>query len=436
MRHSTKAVSKTQKRARIVHPSVSAKVKELLLNAVERRANVVHIEPRQNSIQVRFRIDGFLTEVEAVPKKLQEAYIGRLKLHAHLAVNEHHAVQEGSFTLPDAKGYHFKLSVIPITHGEKVVITIDDESEKELSLQQLGLWGKLHTSVQEACLSSRGLILITGPAGSGKATTLRALLSQFNTRLQNVATVENPVQKVLSGVNQTQINEHTGVSYQSALDVLLSQDANVIMIDQLATQQIAEAATQAAVDGTVMLSTVHASDTIFSLHRLLSMNLQPYLLAAGLRIVVAQKLVRRLCSACKVQYTPDSTQQKAIKRMLGLKSGETLNRLNLLEESALEAGMGSNRPALSTTNQHIKTFWKSDDFGCRECGGTGYNGRFAIFEILENTDKVQQLIMQGINDIKVQNQLREQLIISFAEDALVRACRGETSVEEVERALS
>lgn len=405
--------------------------------AVKSGASDIHIEPREDHVVIRYRIDGILREANKLPRKVLNALVSRIKILSNLKIDEHRAPQDGRFKVKVAEQvFALRVSTLPISDGEKVVLRILNESTKASSLEELGFWGVALTTLQNAIVQPHGMILVTGPTGSGKSTTLFSVLSMLNTPSVNISTVEDPVEYRIPGVNQTQVNPVAGMTFQSGLRALLRQDPNIIMVGEIRDGETAELGVQAALTGHLVFSTLHTNNAATCLPRLLDMGIEPFLIASTVRVVVGQRLVRRLCVECRESYKPDEAQLKQLGKTFHLDAAGAIGKLHELEQSALEGGIGKNRPetaGLSTTGSGIARLWKAHDDGCDACNHTGYKGRIGIYEVLNNSEKVQGLIVGNSTSETIQTCAIDEGMLTMQIDGFVKAVRGETSIEEILR---
>ncbi|MGH7237343.1 MAG: GspE/PulE family protein, partial [Candidatus Saccharimonadales bacterium] len=364
---------------------------------IKTRASDIHIEPRENSVIVRYRIDGVLQEANKLPRKVLSALVSRIKILANLKIDEHRAPQDGRFKIiTNNHVYALRVSTLPIVDGEKIVMRILDESSQAATLEELGYWGESLQRVLQAIDQPHGLILVTGPTGSGKSTSLFSVLSKLNSPQVNISTVEDPVEYRIIGVNQTQVNPLAGMTFASGLRSLLRQDPNIIMVGEIRDGDTADMAVQAALTGHLVFSTLHTNNAATCLPRLLDMGVEPFLIASTVRVVIGQRLVRRLCSDCREVYAPDEGVIERIKSTFNLQHEQDFERIHRLEQQALAAGIGaddsgkSNKPdkpssAEAGTIPHaITKLWKTHESGCASCNHTGYRGRLGIYEVLGN----------------------------------------------------
>lgn len=426
--------NQTISEADVAEDSPIAQTVNLLLEyAIRSGASDVHIEPRDDYVQVRYRIDGVLKEVNRLPRNVMDALVSRIKILSNLKIDERRVPQDGRFKIKVAgKQYALRVSTLPVVEGEKVVMRILDESNQAVSLEELGLWGRSLQIITTAMLEPNGMILITGPTGSGKSTTLFSILTILNAPEVNISTVEDPVEYKISGVNQTQTNSKAGMTFANGLRALLRQDPNIIMVGEIRDSETAGLAIQAALTGHLVLSTLHTNNAATSLPRLLDMNIEPFLIASTVKAVAAQRLVRRLCMECRQQSTPAKEEADAIIHLFGLREGQTFASIHELEKLASRQGIGGTTP-LSTTDQTISTIWRASSEGCDACNHTGYKGRIGIHEALGTSPDIQRLITTNSTSDQIQNQAIKEGMITMQADGLIKVFRGTTTVEEVLR---
>jgi len=412
---------------------ISQTVNLLLEYAIRSQASDVHIEPREEFVQIRYRIDGVLQEVNRLPRNVLNALVSRIKILANLKIDEHRVPQDGRFKIKVAgKQYALRVSTLPITDGEKVVMRILDESNQAVSLKDLGYWGHSLEVITQTITEPNGMILITGPTGSGKSTSLFSLLTMLNKPNVNISTVEDPVEYKIPGVNQTQTNPKAGMTFANGLRALLRQDPNIIMVGEIRDSETANLGIQAALTGHLVLSTLHTNNAATSLPRLLDMDIEPFLIASTVKAVVGQRLVRRLCMVCRQQYQPEQVEIDEIIRLFNLRQGQTFSYIHTLDESAQQQGIGGDTP-LGTNETTIVGLWKANPEGCDECNHTGYKGRIGIYEVLGNTVPIQRMIMASATSNQIQDQAIAEGMVTMQGDGLVKALRGNTTLEEVLR---
>ncbi|MDB5179167.1 MAG: secretion system protein [Patescibacteria group bacterium] len=311
---------------------IAKTVNVILEYAVKSRASDIHIEPRENIVQVRYRVDGVLRETMTLPKPILAAVVSRIKILSNLKIDEHRVPQDGRFKFSlGSKQVALRVSTLPIMDGEKVVMRILDESTRALTLDELGFTGHALETIVRNLHKPHGMTLVTGPTGSGKSTTLYSVLSMLNTAGVNISTVEDPVEYRVTGVNQTQVNPKAGMTFASGLRALLRQDPNIIMVGEVRDGETADLAVQAALTGHVVLSTLHTNNAATTLPRLLDMGIEPFLIASTVNTVIGQRLVRRLCPTCRLSYVPEGVELTNVKRDFQLDAA--LKRFNALKDS-------------------------------------------------------------------------------------------------------
>ncbi|HMD63339.1 MAG TPA: ATPase, T2SS/T4P/T4SS family [Stellaceae bacterium] len=378
-------------------------VNQLIARAVETHASDVHLEPFPDRLRVRYRYDGVLHEVEPPPARLQAAVISRIKIMARLDIAERRLPQDGRIKLT-VRGHEidFRVSTIPSLHGEKVVLRILDRTAVEFDYAKLGLPADIRQGIERALDLPNGMVLVTGPTGSGKTTTLYTGLQKLNTVARNVVTVEDPIEYQLIGINQIQVKPQIGLNFASLLRSILRQDPDVIMIGEIRDLETVQIAVQAALTGHLVLSTIHTNSAAATMTRLRDMGLEDYLMTATLKAVLAQRLVRRLCPACR---TPDPAPSALIERL----------------------GLERLAPASAITLFHPK--------GCPACRGTGYHGRRAIAELLVPNHAIDRLIFEGADDAAIEHAAVEQGMRPIFDSGLLAVIEGDTSIEEVVRCI-
>lgn len=405
----------------------------LLEYAIRSNASDIHIEPREGFVQIRYRIDGVLKEVNRLPRNVLSALVSRIKILSNLKIDEHRVPQDGRFKIKvGGKQYALRVSTLPVSDGEKTVLRILDESNQAVSLESLGLWGKSLQSMNAALPEPNGMILITGPTGSGKSTTLFSILTILNTPNVNISTVEDPVEYKVPGVNQTQTNTKAGMTFANGLRALLRQDPNIIMIGEIRDTETADLGVQAALTGHLVFSTLHTNNAATCLPRLLDMKIEPFLIASIMRIVVGQRLVRKLNHKTRQSYQPTEAEKKLIIGMFNLRPGQNFRYIHELEKQAAAEGVGGDTP-LSTDENGINTLWRNDTNDNIEGSLSGYRGRTGIYEALDVSTAVQKLIVTNATSDQIQDQAISEGMITMQTDGLIKALRGETTVEEIIR---
>lgn len=412
---------------------IAQTVNLLLEYAIKSGASDIHIEPREDFVQVRYRIDGVLKEVNKLPRNVQGALVSRIKILSNLKIDERRVPQDGRFKIKvSGKQYALRVSTLPIADGEKIVMRILDESNQAVALDSLGYWGLSLSTLKDAMAQPNGMILVTGPTGSGKSTSLFSVLSELNTPDVNISTIEDPVEYKIPGVNQTQTNSKAGMTFASGLRALLRQDPNIIMVGEIRDGETANLGVQAALTGHLVFSTLHTNNAATCLPRLLDMGIEPFLIASTVKAVIGQRLVRRLCMHCRQQYVPDAGELAYIVQMFNLKQG-SMQRLHALEQQAAADKIGGNTP-LGSTDVTIQYLWRPNPEGCDECGHNGFKGRVGIYEVLGISIPIQKMITANATSNEIQQQAITEGMVTMQTDGFIKSLRGVTTLEEVLRA--
>ena len=381
-------------------------VTTILEFAIRYRASDVHIEPEEDKTRVRYRIDGILHEKLILPKSVHEALVSRIKVLTDMKIDEKRVPQDGRFNFKtDGQEVDLRVSTLPTVHGEKVVMRLLKKSGGVPTLQELGLRGRALKNLEDAILRPHGIILICGPTGSGKTTTLYSILSKINTTKVNIVTIEDPVEYKIPGVNQVQINPAAGLTFASGLRAFLRQDPNIIMVGEIRDRETTDLAIQASLTGHLVFSTIHTKSAAQVIPRLLDMGAEPYLLASTITAVVAQRICRRICNACRETYEPPEEVKESIKKELG-----SLYPLKENEKLVLSRGKG-----------------------CQECNNTGYLGRIGIFEVMPVTEKVARLISERCTSLDLQKLAEEEGMVTMKQDGFLKVLEGITTIEEILR---
>lgn len=421
---------------------IAQTVNLLIEYAIRSSASDIHIEPRENYTSVRYRVDGVLREANKLPKKVHGALISRIKILSNLKIDERRVPQDGRFKIQVGNDvFALRVSTLPIAEGEKVVMRILNESTSSITLEDLGYWGASLNTVNKAITQPHGMVLVTGPTGSGKSTSLFSVLSKLNKPTINISTVEDPVEYRIAGANQVQVNPKAGMTFAMGLRALLRQDPNIIMVGEIRDTETADLGVQAALTGHLVFATLHTNNAATCLPRLLDMHIEPFLIASTVRAVIGQRLVRRLCVDCREELTPDAAILKQIDSIFGTDSTATMKRLHQLEVEALEAGIGKTNAGKSkvnvgepsTTDSKITKIYKAHIDGCESCGHVGYKGRMGIYEVLSSSPDIQKLIVTSATSEVIQDQAIKEGMITMQTDGLVKALRGQTTIEEILR---
>ncbi len=381
----------------------------IVKHAVETRASDIHIEPFEAKIRIRFRIDGLLQTVLSLPRGLLSALVTRIKILTDLKIDETRLAQDGRFStkLGDRR-VDFRVSTFPTRNGEKVVLRILDPMVGNITLTDLGLEGRSLELVLENIVKPFGEILITGPTGSGKSTTLAAILRQINNDEVNIVTLEDPIEYFVEGVNQSQTHEEIGYTFASGLRHILRQDPDIIMVGEIRDGETASLATQAALTGHVVISTLHTNDTIGVIPRLVDMGVEKYLLAPTLNLAAAQRLLRKLCPSCKQKVKANVGEEHMIKQALEKIPAE-------IQKEFPKSGF---------------EIYKAGE-GCKDCRGKTYKGRIAIFETLAMTDELEKIILTNLSESELRKEAQRQGMITMFQDGIIKVLHGITSIEEL-----
>lgn len=394
-------------------------VNSILEHAIFEGASDIHIEPNEKELAIRYRIDGILKLVMNLPKNFQSGVVARIKILANLKIDEHMVPQDGRFKIQlQNDKMAFRVSIIPVYDGEKIVMRLLPEGAKPLTLDQLGFLPKVKVLVENAIKKPNGMILVTGPTGSGKTTTLYSVLGILNQPGVNISTVEDPIEYRIQGVNQSQINPKIGFTFASGLRAFLRQDPNIIMVGEIRDQETAEVAVHAAMTGHLVLSTLHTNDAPTTIPRLTDMGVPPFLVSYTTNIVMAQRLVRKICQYCKKEYKLDKASTDALLKVFDAERITTI----LKENKLLEEG---------EKNLEEMTFYKGD--GCPRCNNSGYKGRMGIYEVLEINQEIIQKINEHADSNALKDTARKNGMVTMSEDGLIKAKMGITSISEILR---
>jgi len=378
-------------------------VNNLITEAILQGASDIHIEPLEEIVRTRYRIDGVLYEHQSLPKKIQPGVTSRVKILANMDIAERRLPQDGRISLKfEGRRIDFRVSALPTVHGEKIVLRILDATSALLPLEKLGFSSENFRKFEDAIAQPYGMVLISGPTGSGKTTTLYSALTRLNTTARNIVTVEDPVEYRLKGINQVQVNFKAGVTFANTLPYILRQDPDIILIGEIRDKETARIAIEAALTGHLVFSTIHTNDAASIPTRLIDMGIEPFLVASSIIGATAQRLVRRICKSCKVPHDPP----KSVLEHVGL----DMNKIEGI------------------------SFYKGE--GCDKCNHTGYKGRLAAQEFLSISPDIQNLIINRASARDIREKAREEGMKTLLDDALTKAAEGVTTIEEVLRVVS
>jgi type IV pilus assembly protein PilB len=404
--YTSKRVVDSKQISQIIKEAPIAKIVSTILEyAVTSRASDVHIEPQEDRLRVRYRIDGILYDKLSLPQNVREALISRIKILSEMKIDEHRIPQDGrfDFTIGNEE-VDLRISTVPTVTGEKIVMRLLRKTGGIPSLPMLGLTGTALKNLEIAILRPHGIILVCGPTGSGKTTTLYSVLSKLNTPKVNIMSLEDPVEYQLSGVNQVQINTAVGLTFASGLRAFLRQDPNIVLVGEIRDKETTDLAMQAALTGHLVFSTLHTSNATGALPRLLDLGAEAFLLASTINAILGQRIVRRICKHCVTEFKPP---------------------LQILEEMKSVLG-----PLYTRKDDAVLLYRGS---GCTECGNTGYNGRVGIYEVLSVSDQIAHLILEHSDGSTLEKQAVQEGMITMKQDGYIKALQGVTTIEEVLR---
>ncbi|MDD4151653.1 MAG: GspE/PulE family protein [Candidatus Gracilibacteria bacterium] len=387
----------------------------IILGAVIGSASDIHIEPLSSFVRLRYRIDGELREVLEYQSFLHSQIIARFKIMSDLKIDESRIPQDGRISKTiEQKPLDLRVSSLPTVHGEKLVMRIVDKSKKIPTLEQLGIIGKNLDLINKGISLPNGIILTSGPTGSGKSTTLYSCLTILNKDDVNIMTLEDPVENQVDGINQSQVRPDIGYSFANGLRTALRQDPDIIMVGEIRDKETVEIAVEASLTGHLVLSTIHTNSASETLTRVIQMGVQPFLIPASFNIVIAQRLIRRLCPHCKKEIGINDLDKNTLT--------DIKNALSLTDKNELMSRVGADKLKNPTFYTHI---------GCEHCDNTGYKGRVGLYEVLEITDGVKQMVLDGQSAFAINKQAIKDGMISLEQDGIMKALNGDTSIEEV-----
>ena len=395
-------------------------VDTLLKHAILQSASDIHIEPDEKEVRVRYRIDGILHDAMILPLQILSGIVARIKVLSNLKLDEHRIPQDGRFKIEeDDKKISFRVSTIPVFRGEKIVMRILDESAKGLTLERMGLWGDSLEVIHRSIKRPNGMILVTGPTGSGKTTTLYTILDILNTPEVNISTIEDPIEYQMPRINQTQVNPKVGMTFAIGLRALLRQDPDIIMVGEIRDKETIQIALNASMTGHLVLSTLHTNSAAAAIPRMVDMQAEKFLIASTVSVIVAQRLVRKICPDCRKEYKLSKEQLEDFKKNVNL---EELDKV--IEKS--------NLPEMKNIKKiEDVTFYKGS--GCDRCGGEGYKGRVGIYEVLEVTEAIQKAILANSTANEIERVAKSEGMYDMMTDGIIKAIQGTTTIEEILR---
>lgn len=397
-------------------------VEALLKHAIIQDASDIHIEPDEKEVRIRYRIDGMLHDAMALPKSVLAGIVARIKILSNLKLDEHRLPQDGRFKIEqDDRRIAFRVSILPVYAGEKIVMRLLDEGSKGLTLEAMGLWGDQLEKIHRAIKKPNGMILVTGPTGSGKTTTLYTIMDILNTPKVNISTVEDPIEYKMSRINQTQVNAPIGLTFSQGLRALLRQDPDIIMVGEIRDKETMEIAIHSAMTGHLVLSTLHTNSAAGTIPRLIDMGAEPFLIASTVNVVMAQRLVRKLCSDCRQSFALDAELLKSL--------GSEVDLDHILSIAAQNNFI--DKEAAAAKDWSKINFYRS--VGCQRCSNEGYKGRVGIYEVMEMSEDIAKMVSAKADSNEIENKAREDGMMKMLEDGMVKALQGTTSIEEILR---
>lgn len=388
--------------------SIISLVDNLILYAYKLKTSDIHFEPQENTVKVRARVDGVLYTIFYLPREIKEEIISRIKVLAGLRTDEHNAPQDGRFKFKifdEDKNFDIRVSIMPTYHGENAVLRLLAQSDSDFKIEALGFSERDLAIVKENINRPYGMILVTGPTGSGKTTTLYTILSELNSDTVSIVTLEDPVEYSISNITQIQVNPFTGLTFGSGLRSILRQDPNIIMVGEIRDKETATIAINAALTGHLLLSTLHTNDAPTAVVRLSEMGIEDFLISSTVNVVIAQRLVRKICPSCKTE------------KAVTLSDLEVFNKY-LPKEELYQL-------------ENIKTLYFGK--GCNQCNQTGYLGRMGIFEVMPVTKAIQEVIMKGWDSNQIKEVAIQEQMTTLIQDGFKKVLKGITTIEEVLR---
>ena len=403
---------------RVEEASVVEIVNKVILLAFYLRASDIHFQPRENFFVTRLRIDGILDDFFKIPKDLSDEIISRIKILANLRIDEHFSAQDGRFRFylegEKIKYFDLRVSIIPTYYGENAILRLLVSDIGKFSLENLGLSQRDYEVLKVSISKPYGMILATGPTGSGKTTMLYSILNVLNTENVHIITIEDPIEYSLQGVTQIQVNPQTNLTFSKGLRAILRQDPNIIMVGEIRDQETAEISVNAALTGHLLLSTLHTNDAPSAIVRLSELNIEPYLIASTVNCVIGQRLVRKICENCKKERLLKDIEIKSILDLLPQRIPD-VTRTKLIEDLMI---------------QNKKIFYGA---GCEKCNSTGYFGRTGIYEILIMTENIRDLLLKSASASEIKNKAIEEGMTTMLEDGIKKTLEGVTTIEEILR---
>lgn len=412
-------------------------VNSILQYGVKSKSSDIHIETMEDRVRVRFRINGVMTERLALPKSLSSAIVSRVKILSNLKIDEKRIPQDQRFQVKmGTNKVDIRVSVMPMIYGEKVVMRLLQSDSADITLEQTGLRGNAYKVFSDALTVTNGIVLVTGPTGSGKTRTLASSLIKINDPKVNIISLEDPVEIRVPGVTQVQINNAVGLTFANGLRAVLRQDPDIVMVGEIRDEETAQLAVQASLTGHLVLSTLHTNSAAAAIPRLLDMGIEPYLLASTIRAIAAQRLPRRICTHCIEAHpvTPE-VLRNINDTMQGIKGFDLISYINRVYASK-NSGEQKEKNVIKPVEKGpdgTPVIYMYKGKGCDRCNGTGYSGRIGIFEVLNVSDKISRMVMENVTDADIKNAAVEEGMITMVQDGYLKALEGITTIEEVLR---
>ncbi len=405
-----------EKQKQLEDSILAANIPQMVLVAIsyalDLRSSDIHIEPLQHYVRIRYRVDGVLRKIVEYPTNLHPAVVSRLKIMSNLKIDEQRLPQDGraDVTTKDGRGMDLRVSTLPTVNGEKIVMRIQDKSRKIPDLMELGISGASLRNLEAAMKSPNGILINTGPTGSGKTTTLYSCLTRLNTMDVNILTIEDPVEIQLDGLNQSQVHHDINYDFASGMRTALRQDPNIIMVGEIRDKETANTAIEASLTGHLVFSTLHTNSAVESITRLINMGIEPYLLNSTLELIIAQRLVRKVCEKCKKQVETSPELLELVKR--------AMSRLHT---------EGEIDPALLTGMQFYQAV------GCVECGNVGYLGRVGLYEVFRMNNELRKLVGSSASMLDIEEAALKNGMVTLEQAGIIKALQGVTTLDEVYR---
>lgn len=407
-RNKSSQVAKVDDTAVVKEAPIAKIVDTILEFAVKGRASDIHIEPEEDKTRIRYRIDGILQEKLTLPRTIHDSLVSRVKILSQMKIDERRTPQDGRFSFKvGAQEVDLRVSSLPTVHGEKIVMRLLKKTGGLPALSELGLRGVQFKDLEDAIARPYGIILVTGPTGSGKTTTLYSVLTKLNKPTVNIVTLEDPVEYQIQGINQVQVNPQAGLTFANGLRSFLRQDPNIILVGEIRDTETTQLAIQAALTGHLVFSTLHTNDAATAIPRLIDLGAEPFLISSVLNASLAQRITRRICDDCKEWYIPSPEIQENVKTVLG-----SVLPGKYLKGEPLQIARGK---------------------GCQRCGGSGYYGRIAIFEVLKITSAINKLILKEASAKEIEDQAKKEDLITMKQDGYLKVLDGLTTIEEILR---